>query len=117
MTDANDPSLKSFIPVDAESHFPIQNLPFGVFRPRKGGTARVGSAIGEWVVDLSVLERERLLNASLPPGRFEKLFERSSLNDFATWRKLAALASAFRPRLPRGRQPTPPASGDIGILP
>src|SRR6516225_11422874 len=82
MTDANDPSLKSFIPVDAESHFPIQNLPFGVFRPRKGGTARVGSAIGEWVVDLSVLERERLLNASLPPGRFEKLFERSSLNAF-----------------------------------
>jgi hypothetical protein len=44
------------------------------------------------------------------------LFERSSLNDFATWRKVAALA-AYRPRLPRGRQPTPPASGDIGILP
>jgi hypothetical protein len=44
------------------------------------------------------------------------LFEHSSLNDFATWRKVAALA-AYRPRLPRGRQPTPPASGDIGILP
>ena len=44
------------------------------------------------------------------------LFERSSLNDFATWRKVAALA-AYLPRLPRGRQPTPPASGDIGILP
>jgi glucan 1,3-beta-glucosidase len=46
------------------------------------------------------------------------LFERSSLNDFATWRKVAALA-AYRPRLPRGRQPSagPPASGDIGILP
>jgi len=46
------------------------------------------------------------------------LFERSSLNDFATWRKVGALA-AYRPRLPRGRQPTagPPASGDIGILP
>jgi hypothetical protein len=46
------------------------------------------------------------------------LFERSSLNDFATWRKLAAL-STYRPRLPRGRQPTagPPASGDVGILP
>jgi len=45
------------------------------------------------------------------------LFERSSLNDFATWRKVAVLAAAYRPRLPRGRQPTPPASGDIGILP
>ena len=46
------------------------------------------------------------------------LFERSALNDFATWRKLAAL-SDYRPRLPRGPQPTagPPASGDVGILP
>jgi exo-beta-1,3-glucanase (GH17 family)/cellulose synthase/poly-beta-1,6-N-acetylglucosamine synthase-like glycosyltransferase len=42
--------------------------------------------------------------------------ERSPLNEFATWRKLAAI-SAYRPRLPRGRQPTagPPASGDVGI--
>ena len=47
------------------------------------------------------------------------LFERSSLNDFATWRKLAAALATYRPRLPRGPQPTagPPASGDIGILP
>jgi hypothetical protein len=47
------------------------------------------------------------------------LFERSSLNDFATWRKLAAALATYRPRLPRGREPTagPPASGDIGILP
>ena len=46
------------------------------------------------------------------------LFERSALNDFATWRRLAPL-SAYRPRLPRGPQPTagPPASGDVGILP
>jgi exo-beta-1,3-glucanase (GH17 family)/cellulose synthase/poly-beta-1,6-N-acetylglucosamine synthase-like glycosyltransferase len=47
------------------------------------------------------------------------LFERSTLNDFATWRRLAAALSTYRPRLPRGPQPTagPPASGDIGILP
>jgi drug/metabolite transporter (DMT)-like permease len=47
------------------------------------------------------------------------LFERSSLNDFATWRKLVAALATYRPRLPRGREPTagPPASGDIGILP
>jgi hypothetical protein len=47
------------------------------------------------------------------------LFERSSLNDFATWRKLAAALANYRPRLPSGRQPTagPPASGDVGILP
>jgi cellulose synthase/poly-beta-1,6-N-acetylglucosamine synthase-like glycosyltransferase len=46
------------------------------------------------------------------------LLERSPLNQFATWRKLGALAS-YRPRLPRGRAPTPgpPASGGIGIVP
>jgi cellulose synthase/poly-beta-1,6-N-acetylglucosamine synthase-like glycosyltransferase len=47
------------------------------------------------------------------------LFERSSLNDFAIWRRLAAALVTYRPRLPRGPHPTagPPASGDIGILP
>jgi hypothetical protein len=47
------------------------------------------------------------------------LFERSALNDFATWRRLAAALSTYRPRLPRGPKPTAgsPASGDVGILP
>jgi exo-beta-1,3-glucanase (GH17 family)/cellulose synthase/poly-beta-1,6-N-acetylglucosamine synthase-like glycosyltransferase len=44
--------------------------------------------------------------------------ERSPLNEFATWHRLATL-STYRPRLPRGREPTagPPASGGIGIVP
>ena len=45
------------------------------------------------------------------------LFERSSLNDFTTWRRMAAALASYRPRLPHGRAPNPPASGDIGILP
>jgi exo-beta-1,3-glucanase (GH17 family)/cellulose synthase/poly-beta-1,6-N-acetylglucosamine synthase-like glycosyltransferase len=45
------------------------------------------------------------------------LWERSALNDFATWRKLATVAT-YRPRLPRGRAPKPGATGsDVGILP
>jgi hypothetical protein len=46
------------------------------------------------------------------------LIERSPLNEFATWRKLASL-SAYRPRLPRGPAPTAGSSaGDgVGILP
>lgn len=68
MNDINDPRLKSFIQVPPESHFPIQNLPFGVFRPRTGGTPRVGAAIGDFVVDLAVLEREGLLNVSASRG-------------------------------------------------
>ena len=47
--------MKSFIDVAPDSHFPIQNLPFGIFKPAQGD-ARVGVAIGEFVLDLSVLE-------------------------------------------------------------
>ena len=31
---ANNPSLKSWIPVSKDSDFPIQNIPFGVFLTR-----------------------------------------------------------------------------------
>jgi fumarylacetoacetase len=47
--------MKSFIEVAPDSHFPIQNLPFGIFKPANG-PARVGVAIGEFVLDLAVLE-------------------------------------------------------------
>lgn len=48
--------LSSFIEVAPDSHFPLENLPFGVFKPNSGGAARVGVALGDFVVDLSVLE-------------------------------------------------------------
>jgi len=51
-----DPSLKSFVEVAAESHFPIQNLPFGVFSPTPADEPRVGTRIGDFVLDLSVIE-------------------------------------------------------------
>ncbi|MCA9960027.1 MAG: fumarylacetoacetase [Anaerolineales bacterium] len=46
--------LQSFIDVAATSHFPLQNLPYGIFSP-PGGMPRVGVAIGDFVLDLSVL--------------------------------------------------------------
>src|SRR6184192_2794694 len=48
-------ALRSFIDVSPDSAFPIQNLPYGIFKPRDG-TARAGVAIGELILDLSVLE-------------------------------------------------------------
>ncbi len=46
------------------------------------------------------------------------LIERSPLNAFATWRRVASF-STYLPRLPRGPAPTagPPASGSVGIVP
>ena len=49
---------KSFIEVNSESHFPIQNLPYGVFSTKDNKTPRIGVAIGDYVLDLSVLEKE-----------------------------------------------------------
>src|SRR5882762_1947417 len=48
--------LKSFIDVSPDSDFPIQNLPYGIFRARDGA-ARAGVAIGDLILDLSILER------------------------------------------------------------
>jgi fumarylacetoacetase len=74
-----DPLLKSFVEVDAENHFPIQNLPYGVFRHPVDGSARVGVAIGEQVLDLAELERERLLGDFGAEGF---VFDQTTLNPF-----------------------------------
>lgn len=59
MIPENDPALRSFIDVPPESHFPIQNLPFGVFR--RDGEQHIGVAIGTWIVDLHALDAAGLL--------------------------------------------------------
>ncbi|MFZ6051911.1 fumarylacetoacetase [Halocola ammonii] len=54
MISANDPSLKSWVDVPENSDFPIQNLPFGIFKTENEGP-RVGVAIGDKVLDLKSL--------------------------------------------------------------
>lgn len=73
------PALKSFIEVAPESHFPIQNLPFGIFKPANGA-ARVGVAIGEFVLDLSVLEE--LGHFRSPEFGQRAVFSEDALNAF-----------------------------------
>ena len=51
---ANDSSLKSWLEISRESDFPIQNLPFGIYSTKKK-TKRVGVAIGNQILDLSLL--------------------------------------------------------------
>ena len=36
MDKTHDSNLKSWVNVDANSDFPIQNIPFGVFKSKKG---------------------------------------------------------------------------------
>ena len=77
MPHPNDPKLKSFIPVDPTSDFPIQNLPYGVFSAKDGLAPRVGVAIGDYVLDLWELEQDSRLDVG-PLG----VFSGSSLNAF-----------------------------------
>jgi fumarylacetoacetase len=48
---ANNPALRSWVAVAADSEFPIQNLPFGIFQTAQT-TKRVGVRIGDFVLDL-----------------------------------------------------------------
>src|SRR5690349_3787433 len=79
MHPTNDPALGSFVPVAPESHFPIQNLPYGVFR-RPGGEPRVGVAIGDHVLDLALLEERGLFDTPALRGR--RVFAAPALNAF-----------------------------------
>ena len=66
-----DPAAKSFVPYDADSHFPIQNLPYGVFAPTVNDEPRVCTRIGDFVLDLAVIQNAGLLDsAGLPEGIF-----------------------------------------------
>ena len=56
MNPINDPALRSFIAVGNDCDFPIQNLPYGVFKRPGEEKPRVGVRIGEFVLDLKVLE-------------------------------------------------------------
>src|SRR6266581_2252086 len=81
--------MRSFVDVPADSHFPIQNLPFGVFQ-RKAGNPGVGVAISDLIVDLSALEE--LGHFRSPEFRDQKVFSEDSLNKFLAlgrpaWRK------------------------------
>ncbi|MEM1043057.1 MAG: fumarylacetoacetase [Bacteroidota bacterium] len=80
MNPTHDPALRSFVDVHPDSPFPIQNLPFGVFRRKAGGGPRVGVAIGEQVLDLAVLEDEGLFDGEVLAGQHP--FSQSSLNGF-----------------------------------
>jgi fumarylacetoacetase len=97
--------LQSFIEVPRDSHFPIQNLPFGVFQPAQA-KPRVGVAIGDLIVDLSVLEELGHFRSS--EFRDRHVFSEDSLNPFLAlgrpaWRKareiLQHLLSAEAPTL------------------
>ena len=78
MIKANNPNLKSWVEVSKDSDFPIQNLPFGIFKTKYLSPV-AGVAIGNFVLDLVYLHENGFLDGlGLPVGIFNQRF----LNDF-----------------------------------
>lgn len=84
---ANNPDRKTWLKIDKDSDFPIQNIPFGVFLTRDDITT-IGTRIGDYAIDLAALQQL---------GYFEgipltdDIFMQDTLNDFisdgrTTWR-------------------------------
>lgn len=78
MYNPNDPRLKSWVRIPTGSDFPIQNLPFGLFRTTNK-KPHAGVAIGEYILDLHVVQKGGYLNEFKLP---DKIFRQPSLNDF-----------------------------------
>jgi fumarylacetoacetase len=70
---------RSFVEVAPDSHFPLQNLPYGIFSTRADPNPRAGVAIGDRVLDLAALEESGLLTVATGAQR---VFNRASLNAF-----------------------------------
>ena len=83
---ANNPALKSWVNVPEGSDFPIQNLPFGIFKTEDSST-RVGVRIGDKVLDLKELFELGYLN-NLPFTLTD--FEAEFLNSLMKKGKLAS---------------------------
>ena len=77
---ANNPNRKSWLDVNKNSDFPIQNIPLGVFLTRDDITT-IGTRIGDYAIDLAALHQL---------GYFEgipltdDIFMQDTLNDFIT---------------------------------
>jgi len=81
----HDPSLHSWVESanQKDTDFPIQNLPFGVFRPKDSGeTSRIGVAIGDQILDLALCCEVGLLQEL--PQELQDACAASNLNQLMT---------------------------------
>ncbi|MCE7057118.1 fumarylacetoacetase [Algoriphagus sp. AGSA1] len=77
MSDSPTNTLNTWVEVPKNSDFTIYNLPFGVFQ-NKRLSPRIGVAIGDKIVDLSVLDQEGFFSDMFLP---EGVFLNESLNE------------------------------------
>ncbi|MBS1646843.1 MAG: fumarylacetoacetase [Bacteroidetes bacterium] len=75
---ANNPNLKSWVEVSAQSDFSIQNIPFGIYTDKEA-THHACTAIGEYILDLHEAHQLGYFkDLNLPNA----IFSQKHLNDF-----------------------------------
>jgi fumarylacetoacetase len=80
MDETHDSKLRSWVEVDENSDFPIQNIPFGIYRPKGGGDLHVATAIGDYILNLAYLDDAGLFNGTEMEGT--EVFHEPTLNAF-----------------------------------
>ncbi|MFT5169179.1 MAG: fumarylacetoacetase [Saprospiraceae bacterium] len=78
MIKANNPNIKSWLEVPVDSDFPIQNIPFGIFKNKAGATG-VCTRIGDYIIDLAKVND---LGYFADFGISKTIFRNEYLNDF-----------------------------------
>ncbi len=83
----NDPNRNSWLSYSSTTHFPIQNIPFGVFLTREN-VVTIGTRIGDYAIDLGALQELQYFR-DVPLT--DDMFMQDTLNDFIsdgkkTWR-------------------------------
>jgi fumarylacetoacetase len=85
---------KPFIEIEPESHFSIDNLPFGIFEHPSAGESRCAAAIGKYLVDLHELESHGLFDSTILKG--QRAFSFSTLDLFLSLGNKAWKAASVR---------------------
>ena len=96
MDKTHDSNLKSWIDVEENSDFPIQNIPFGVCSPKEGGDLHVVTAIGNFVIDLAHLDEAGIFEGTEIEGA--EIFHEPTLNAFMSmgrnaWKETRSIIS------------------------
>ena len=106
---ANYPDRKSWLTIDSNSDFPIQNIPFGVFLTKEF-IVTVGTRIGDFAIDLGAMQQ---LNYFEGIELTDDVFMQDNLNDFIsdgkkTWRlvrnRIADIFDINNPKLQNNKK-------------
>ena len=88
MVEAETSALKSNIEYSPDNHFPLENIPFGVFE-NSLGEKNVCTRIGDSVIDLAVLFAHGAINGPHFQKATKNVFDQAYINEFMSLGKEA----------------------------